>query len=96
MLTTPLIGSLLIVCGIVYMAGVAVFRGRMSEPRSKPDGTPTLEPRRRTLGFLGVRANWPGLAMIVVGVVLLLMPPAVEEAPQVDEPATTEGAATSG
>lgn len=33
---------------------------------------PTLEPRRRGLGFLGVSQNWPGLLMMAVGAVLLL------------------------
>ncbi|MER8486425.1 hypothetical protein [Mesorhizobium sp. M1322] len=77
------IGALLIVAGVVYMAGAALRRGRLSDPapaRATPDRStpnlatpgPTLEPRRRGVGFLGLSQNWPGLLMIAVGFVLLL------------------------
>ncbi|BCG95463.1 hypothetical protein [Mesorhizobium sp. 131-2-1] len=78
-----LIGAVLVVAGVVYMAGAALGRGRLSEPA--PLGTPadrsaarlatpgpTLEPRRRGMGFLGLSPNWPGLLMIGVGLVMLL------------------------
>jgi hypothetical protein len=78
-----LIGALLIVAGVVYMAGAALRRGRLSDPapvRSAPDRPtpnlatpgPTLEPRQRGLRFLGLSQNWPGLLMMAVGVILLL------------------------
>ncbi|CAH2409550.1 hypothetical protein [Mesorhizobium escarrei] len=78
-----LIGALLIVAGVVYMAGAALWRGRLSDPapaRAAPDRStpnlamsgPTLEPRRRGLGFLGLSQNWPGLLMMAVGFILLL------------------------
>ncbi|PZV33855.1 hypothetical protein B5V02_36945 [Mesorhizobium kowhaii] len=78
-----LIGALLIVAGIVYMALAVLSRGRLSDPTpfpAPPDGPtpnlatpgPTLEPRRRGLGFLGLSQNWPGLLMIGIGVMLLL------------------------
>ncbi|RWQ66381.1 hypothetical protein [Mesorhizobium sp.] len=76
-----LTGALLIVAGVVYMAGAALRRGRLSDPapvRAAPDRSklatpgPTLEPRRRGLGFLGLSQNWPGLLMMAVGVILLL------------------------
>lgn len=78
-----LIGALLIVAGVVYMAGAALWRGQLSEPapaRAAPDRStpnlatpgPTLEPRRRGLGFLGLSQNWPGLLMMAVGFILLL------------------------
>ena len=45
MLAIP-IGALLILAGIVYMAGAAIYRGRMSDPHIDPtDGDLTLEPR---------------------------------------------------
>ena len=37
MLTTKLIGALFVVCGLLYMAGIAVYRGQMSEPHSSND-----------------------------------------------------------
>ncbi|TPL46335.1 hypothetical protein FJ937_23395 [Mesorhizobium sp. B2-4-4] len=76
-----LIRAFLIVAGVVYMAGAALRRGRLSDPapaasdRRMPNlarQAPTLEPRRRGLGFLGVSQNWPGLLMMAVGAVLLL------------------------
>ena len=73
MVAIPLIGALLLLCGVVYMAGAAIYRGRMSDPHSNPNGPRTLEPRHRGLGFLGVGANWPGLLMIVIGGLVLLL-----------------------
>ncbi|MCV3210338.1 hypothetical protein OHD62_21075 [Mesorhizobium sp. YC-39] len=77
-----LIGALLTVAGIVYMASAALRRGRLSDPapvsasdRSMPNLAtpgPTLEPRRRGLGFLGLSQNWPGLLMMAAGLILLL------------------------
>ncbi|WP_192364415.1 hypothetical protein [Mesorhizobium mediterraneum] len=78
-----LIGALLTVAGIVYMALAVLSRGRLSDPApfpSPPDRPtpnlatpgPTLEPRRRGLGFLSLSQNWPGLLMMGIGVILLL------------------------
>jgi hypothetical protein len=78
---TVILGALLTVAGIVYMAGAVLRRGRLSDPApTAPDRPapnlatpgPTLEPRRRGLGFLGLSQNWPGLLMMAVGVLLLL------------------------
>jgi len=78
---TVILGALLTVAGLVYMAGAALRRGRLSDPApTAPDRPapnlatpgPTLEPRRRGLGFLGLSQNWPGLLMMVVGILLLL------------------------
>jgi hypothetical protein len=76
MATSTLIGALLVACGVVYMAIAAIFRGRMTEPHSTPrDGTgPTLEPRRAGMGFLGAKANWPGVLIAAIGLMLLLIP----------------------
>ena len=77
MLTSPLIGALLILTGIVYMAGTAIYRGRMSDPHIDPvEDAPTLEPRHRGLRFLGLKANWPGLLLVAIGAIMLLVPPA--------------------
>jgi len=75
-----MIGALLTVAGVVNMAGAVLRRGRLSDPapspgRPKPNPSipgPTLEPRRRGLGFLGLSQNWPGLLMIGIGLILLL------------------------
>ena len=69
------VGALLIVGGLVYTARQAIQRGRLSEARPAAPGsrTDTLEPRvRNTTGF-GLKANWPGLALIAAGALLLLV-----------------------
>ena len=65
------LGALLIVGGVLYMAGAAIFRGRLSDPHTTPAGVRTLEPPRRGLRFLGLGANWPGLVLIVIGVIMM-------------------------
>lgn len=74
MFSIELLGALLLLGGLVYMAGAAINRGRMSDPTANPNdaGKRTLEPRHRGVGFLGWRANWPGLVLAVLGAVLLL------------------------
>ena len=69
------IGALLVFCGILVMARKAIFRDELSEPHASPDepGGVTLEPERRGLRFLGLRANWPGVALIAIGAVLLFV-----------------------
>ena len=66
------LGAALVILGVLYSAYVAIFRGRMSNPHTTRAGVPTLEPKRSGIRVLGVRDNWPGLAMIVVGAAILL------------------------
>jgi hypothetical protein len=75
MVTIVWIGALLLIGGFLLMARTAIFRGELSEPHaaaSDPSG-PTLEPYHRGLRFLGVKQNWPGIAMVVVGALMLLV-----------------------
>jgi hypothetical protein len=65
------LGALLIVGGVLYMAGAAIFRGRLSDPHTTPAGVRTLEPPRRGLRFLGLGANWPGLVLVAIGVIMM-------------------------
>jgi hypothetical protein len=69
------IGALLFVAGIVFTAVQALWRGRLSEPRQARPGAAgtTLEPRGSNTGGFGLKANWPGLALIAVGAILLLV-----------------------
>ena len=76
-MTLIIIGALLFVGGVIYMAGATLGRGRLSDPapaQAAPLATPgpTLEPSRRGLRFLGIGANWPGLLMVAAGAILLL------------------------
>ena len=69
-----LIGALLFIGGVLYMAGAAIWRGRLSKPTATvaAPGSVTLEPPVRGLRFLGMKANWPGFLMVAVGAALLL------------------------
>ena len=66
-------GALLVGSGILYTAWQALRRGRLSEVRPAAPGFrgDTLEPRGRNTGF-GLKASWPGLALIAFGAILLL------------------------
>ena len=68
------IGAVLVICGVVYMARVAIFLGDLSAPHATAydPGAVTLEPERRGLRFVGLQATWPGIVMLVVGALLLL------------------------
>ena len=80
-MTLVMIGALLVVAGVVFMAAQPILRGRLSSVQRPGEGIPhgpgpqgasdTLEPRRPSKGF-GLKWNWPGLAMVAAGAVLLL------------------------
>jgi hypothetical protein len=67
------IGALLFICGVLWTARTAIFRDQLSEPHPTAPGGVTLEPHRRGLRFLGLGKNWPGVALIVIGAILLLL-----------------------
>ena len=68
------IGALLVVGGVVFTAMQAIWRGRLSGPQRSPSGLArdTLEPTNPAGGF-SLKANWPGLALIAFGALLLLV-----------------------
>lgn len=73
------IGALLVGAGVVFTAAQAIWRGRLSEAkgfRMAEVRNDTLEPPGRSSGF-SFKANWPGLALIALGSVLLLASAAV-------------------
>jgi hypothetical protein len=65
-------GALLLLGGILYMARTAIWWGALSRPRSSGPVSDTLEPPRRSVRFLGLGANWPGILLMAIGAVLLL------------------------
>lgn len=67
------IGALLIVLGVVLAAMPPILEGRLSRLRRVTPSRPsnTLEPERPGKG-LDPRKNWPSLAMIAVGAILML------------------------
>jgi hypothetical protein len=78
MLSIFWLGALFVVAGVVLMAAPPIWRARLSGRRSRSAvANRTLEPQRPGAGF-GLRANWPGLALIALGVILLLVGAAVQ------------------
>ena len=68
----PLLGALLVIGGLLFMASQTILHGRLSERRRRAMGTDvTLEPRERGGGF-GLATNWPGIALMAFGAGLLL------------------------
>lgn len=63
----PLVGALLVIAGLVYSAFQAIWIGRFNR-----------EKRSFGLRGFGLKANWPGLALIAAGAILLLAPPALQ------------------
>lgn len=54
-------GALLVIAGVVYTAAQGIWRSGFSQER-----------HAFTARGFGLKANWPGLAMIAVGAFLLL------------------------
>ena len=66
------IGALLILGGVLFLTIQPLRRGQLSGSflRAKKS-IDTLEPSRPATGF-GIRSNWPGLALVALGAVLML------------------------
>lgn len=72
-MTLILLGALLVLVGLVYMAYQPLRQHRLSGGKRLPPDKPanTLEPIEPAAGF-GFKVVWPGLALVAVGAVLLL------------------------
>ena len=66
-----LLGAALMIIGIVLLAGPPIWRERLSGGKPRATAGATLEPPRPGAGFR-LTTNWPGLALLVLGCVLLL------------------------
>lgn len=68
-------GALLVILGLLYMAFATLWDRRLSDPPRSEHGADdtTLEPPGQGMRFLGLERNWPGAALFVLGLVLLLM-----------------------
>ena len=67
------LGALLIFGGVLYMARSTIWRGSLSGPDSSSQPVrDTLEPPRRSVRFLGLGTNWPGILLMAIGAVLLV------------------------
>lgn len=70
-----LLGSLLILAGVVFLAIQVLGRGPLSNAkRAGPQIEPSLEPWRQG-GIVNLKSNWPGYLLILVGTALLLIVP---------------------
>ena len=68
------LGALFVLGGLLFIVAQPIWRGRLSDASKRTSsGAPrdTLEPRRPGVGF-GLKTNWPGLVLIVLGGMLLL------------------------
>jgi hypothetical protein len=74
------LGALFVLGGLLFMVAQPIWRGRLSDARRRRTSSAvprdtlephTLEPRRPGAGF-SLKANWPGLLLIMVGGILLL------------------------
>jgi hypothetical protein len=67
------LGAIFILSGLLFMAAQPIWRGRLSDAKRTSSEKPrdTLEPRRPGAGF-GLKANWPGLVLVLLGGILLL------------------------
>jgi hypothetical protein len=66
------LGALLVLGGVLYMARTAIWRGSLSGPDFSRPVRDTLEPPRRSMRFLGLGTNWPGILLIAIGAILLV------------------------
>src|SRR5258705_13098849 len=58
------LGALLVLCGVLYMIRTAIWRGPLSGRDSSRPVRDTLEPPTRSMRFLGVSTNWPGILLL--------------------------------
>jgi len=64
------LGALLVLGGLLYMARTAIWRGPLSGPDCSGPVRDTLEAPRRSVRVLG--ANWRGMLLMAIGAVLLV------------------------
>jgi hypothetical protein len=75
-MSSYLLGALLVLAGVVFLAIQVIRRGPLSsQKRGALQTAPSLEPTRQG-GILDLRGNWPGYMLILIGAVLLLIVPA--------------------
>lgn len=69
-----LLGALLVIAGVIHLAAKAIWKGPLSRStRSHPGAAnDTLEPPGPGITVFGLSRNWPGLALILAGGILLL------------------------
>ena len=66
------LGALLVLSGILYMIRMTIWRGPLSGPGSSRQVRDTLEPPQRSVRFLGLGTNWPGILLMAIGAGLMV------------------------
>lgn len=67
-----LFGALLVLAGVVYLGVAAIWTGPLSRSRRSATTTDTLEPPRRGIALFELSRDWPGLALLALGGLLIL------------------------
>jgi hypothetical protein len=69
-MVTIWLGALLVFAGVLFLVAKAIWKGPMSGPSGSRAGT--LEPPGSGISVFRLSRNWPGLALIALGALLLL------------------------
>ncbi|MGH6861795.1 MAG: hypothetical protein ACRECY_16205 [Phyllobacterium sp.] len=69
-----IVGAVLLIGGVLSAVRTALSHRKLSQPprTTDNDNEASLEPQRQGLGFLGLKQNWPAIALMVAGAALLL------------------------
>lgn len=66
------LGALIAISGILLIARGAIFRGRLSGPRTSSSADHTLEPSTSGIAAFSLGENWLGLVLFAIGSIMLL------------------------
>ena len=66
------LGALFVLSGILYLIRTTIWRGPLSGPGSSRPVRDTLEPPQRSVRFLGLGTNWPGILLMAIGAGLMV------------------------
>lgn len=66
------IGALAVLAGVIYLGVAAIWKGPLSRSKSSSAAAHTLEPRGWGITVFELSRNWPGLALVLVGCLLML------------------------
>jgi hypothetical protein len=68
-------GAFIMSAGLLYSVWIALSARNLTNPPRQSDNanSPTIEPERQGLQFFGWTRNWPALALVVIGALLMLL-----------------------
>ena len=71
------VGALAVLAGVIYLGVAAIWKGPLSRSKSSSAAADTLEPRGWGITVFGLSQNWPGLALVLIGGLLMLVGAAI-------------------